>query len=342
MSAGVGPVRPVRGQGRAPPDDVPRRSRTSSRTSTAATTSPALEFLSPVKGPSLEQITIAVGSGLNTAEEARQALRSGRREAGEAARAAGLVDRPDAGTDEHVGGRPHGRPPSLAASGAPRRQRRRARGRCSHVADSAPIPHWFYLPAGDHLRRPLPRPDGPLVLLQPHALDAVRRPSSSASTTSPVLHGAGAHERSAQHDRLRGRDERPEGRRRAPAGDAADVAIRTRNAAPLDRLLPGPRQHGRRRHHVRGPDASVHGLINLTLEVVGIDGPAWLTDPQHRAAVGRHRRRLEGRRHRPRDLHRRDRVDPGGVLRGRPARGRRLGRSSGTSSCRSAGTRRSR
>ena len=30
---------------------------------------PALEFLSPVKGPSLEQITVAVGSGLNTAKE---------------------------------------------------------------------------------------------------------------------------------------------------------------------------------------------------------------------------------------------------------------------------------
>jgi raffinose/stachyose/melibiose transport system substrate-binding protein len=30
---------------------------------------PALEFLSPVKGPSLEQITVAVGSGLNTAQE---------------------------------------------------------------------------------------------------------------------------------------------------------------------------------------------------------------------------------------------------------------------------------
>jgi raffinose/stachyose/melibiose transport system substrate-binding protein len=31
---------------------------------------PALEFLSPVKGPSLEQITVAVGSGLNSATEA--------------------------------------------------------------------------------------------------------------------------------------------------------------------------------------------------------------------------------------------------------------------------------
>ncbi len=31
--------------------------------------SPALEFWSPVKGPSLEQITVAVGSGINTADE---------------------------------------------------------------------------------------------------------------------------------------------------------------------------------------------------------------------------------------------------------------------------------
>ena len=30
---------------------------------------PALEFLSPVKGPSLEQITVAVGTGLNSAKE---------------------------------------------------------------------------------------------------------------------------------------------------------------------------------------------------------------------------------------------------------------------------------
>jgi raffinose/stachyose/melibiose transport system substrate-binding protein len=32
-------------------------------------TSPALEFLSPVKGPSLEQITVAVGSGLTPPAE---------------------------------------------------------------------------------------------------------------------------------------------------------------------------------------------------------------------------------------------------------------------------------
>ena len=30
---------------------------------------PALEFLSPVKGPALEQITVEVGSGLRSAED---------------------------------------------------------------------------------------------------------------------------------------------------------------------------------------------------------------------------------------------------------------------------------
>jgi len=34
------------------------------------TTSPALEFVSPVKGPSLEQITVQVGSGISTPKDA--------------------------------------------------------------------------------------------------------------------------------------------------------------------------------------------------------------------------------------------------------------------------------
>ena len=36
---------------------------------TAGLTAPALEFLSPIKGPSLEQITVAVGSGIATADD---------------------------------------------------------------------------------------------------------------------------------------------------------------------------------------------------------------------------------------------------------------------------------
>ena len=45
---------------------------------------PALEFLSPVKGPALEQITVEVGSGLRSAKDGAAALRSGRGEAGPA------------------------------------------------------------------------------------------------------------------------------------------------------------------------------------------------------------------------------------------------------------------
>ena len=52
---------------------------------------PALEFLSPVKGPALEQITVEVGSGLRSAAGRRQALRRGRQEAGAAAGARRLV-----------------------------------------------------------------------------------------------------------------------------------------------------------------------------------------------------------------------------------------------------------
>src|SRR5699024_2086372 len=38
----------------------------------AGNTAPALEFLSPIKGPSLPQITVEVGSGIRGAEEAAE------------------------------------------------------------------------------------------------------------------------------------------------------------------------------------------------------------------------------------------------------------------------------
>ena len=52
------------------------------------------------------------------------------------------------------------------------------------------------------------------------------------------------------------------------------------------------------------------GLINKTLAVVGVDGPAWLERSGHRLAIGGPRGRLEGRRDRDRHLHRRDRFHP--------------------------------
>ena len=60
----------------------------------AGQSTPALEFLSPIKGPALEQILVEVGSGIRRAEGRRRALRQGRREAGPAARSAGLVGQP--------------------------------------------------------------------------------------------------------------------------------------------------------------------------------------------------------------------------------------------------------
>ena len=75
------------------PADVPARSRTCSSTSTTASRRPALEFLSPIKGPNLEKITVEVGSGIKSGRRGRQALRRGREEAGPAAGSARLVIR---------------------------------------------------------------------------------------------------------------------------------------------------------------------------------------------------------------------------------------------------------
>ena len=65
---------------------------------------PALEFLSPVKGPNLEQITVEVGSGLTQRRGRRCAVRRGRREAGPATRPAGLVTQTLHSTDTQAGG----------------------------------------------------------------------------------------------------------------------------------------------------------------------------------------------------------------------------------------------
>ena len=85
------------------------------------------------------------------------------------------------------------------------------------------------------------------------------------------------------------------------------------------------------------------GLINTTIDAVGLVGPKWLTDPADRPAVRRHRRRLEGRRPGDGDLHRRHRLDPLGAARvGSSVDGGGGGRGSATSSSRSASRRRSR
>jgi raffinose/stachyose/melibiose transport system substrate-binding protein len=69
MTAGVAPSGPYMIKGSTLPDDVPAAIKDIQPYIDGGNNAPALEFLSPVKGPSLEQITVAVGSGLNTPEE---------------------------------------------------------------------------------------------------------------------------------------------------------------------------------------------------------------------------------------------------------------------------------
>jgi raffinose/stachyose/melibiose transport system substrate-binding protein len=69
QTAGVAPSGPYVIKGSTLPDTVPAAIKDIQPYIDGGNNSPALEFLSPVKGPSLEQITVAVGSGLNTAEE---------------------------------------------------------------------------------------------------------------------------------------------------------------------------------------------------------------------------------------------------------------------------------
>ncbi|MPY81495.1 MAG: extracellular solute-binding protein, partial [Actinophytocola sp.] len=51
------------------PEDVPRAVRDLQDYVEAGNTTPALEFLSPIKGPALEQICVEVGSGITSAEK---------------------------------------------------------------------------------------------------------------------------------------------------------------------------------------------------------------------------------------------------------------------------------
>ncbi len=69
MSAAVAPSGPYMIKDSTLPDDVPVAIKDMQPYIDAGLVAPALEFLSPIKGPALEQITVAVGSGINTAEE---------------------------------------------------------------------------------------------------------------------------------------------------------------------------------------------------------------------------------------------------------------------------------
>jgi len=70
LTAAVAPSGPYVIKGAALPDDVLPAILDIQAYIDAGTSAPALEFLSPIKGPALEQITVEVGSGLRSAEDA--------------------------------------------------------------------------------------------------------------------------------------------------------------------------------------------------------------------------------------------------------------------------------
>ena len=64
------PTGPYLVEGCTLPDDVPQAVKDlAPYFEEAGATSPALEFLSPIKGPALEQITVEVGSGIRSAAD---------------------------------------------------------------------------------------------------------------------------------------------------------------------------------------------------------------------------------------------------------------------------------
>ncbi len=69
LTAAIAPSGPYVINGSKLPDDALPAVKDIQTYLDSDTAGPALEFLSPVKGPSLENITVAVGSGLNSAEE---------------------------------------------------------------------------------------------------------------------------------------------------------------------------------------------------------------------------------------------------------------------------------
>jgi len=73
LTAAVAPTGPYVIKGATLPDDVLPAVKDIAGYIDSGLNAPALEFLSPVKGPALEQLTVAVGTGQMTAEEAAAA-----------------------------------------------------------------------------------------------------------------------------------------------------------------------------------------------------------------------------------------------------------------------------
>ena len=134
VTKAVPPAGPYRIEGATLPDDALQVAKDLQGYIDSGATAPALEFLSPVKGPSLEQITVAVGSGLTTpAEGAAQYDKDVEKQA-EAARAPRVVTGMAHRQERRA---PHGARPGRATAARPTS---RARRRSAY-------PYALYVPA---------------------------------------------------------------------------------------------------------------------------------------------------------------------------------------------------
>ena len=233
--------------------------------------SPALEFLSPIKGPALEQICIQVGTGQVDGEEGRRALRPGRQEAGPAARPAGLGvsseahpgyclesdsscrrsrPGPAAGPSRKGFAMASTLSTSEATRLAPARRGLKERGK----KRPGPYPYWFYVLPGAHLHGLLHRSYVRLLLLLLHPLGSVHLDLDRLGELPDLLRRAGADHRPAQHLDLCGDHLRDEGRARHGAGPAADLEDHRPRLSAVGHLLPGAGQHHRCRAHLHGVD----------------------------------------------------------------------------------------
>ncbi len=91
MTAGLAPAGPYMIEGASLPDDVLPAVLDIQAYVDSGKTAPALEFLSPIKGPQLEFICVEVGSGLDVRGGCGSAVRRGCCPTGRAARPAWLV-----------------------------------------------------------------------------------------------------------------------------------------------------------------------------------------------------------------------------------------------------------
>ncbi len=203
------------------------------------------------------------------------------------------------------------------------RAARRRDGRAGQApAQAESVPLLVLCARRRHLRRPVPRADVRVVLLQPDPLDDLRLALHRLRELRQLLPRAGARLGPDPHPGLRGRHLRAQGGARPAAGPAADLTDRRPRLPALGGLLPGAGQHHRRRPDLHRADEPRARPDQRVAERDRRPRPGLADGPGLRAALGRPGRRLEGRGPGDAHLHRGHRLDPPGVLRGGPRRRR--------------------